>query len=85
MMPLHELRALLEKGFPGDTVHLENPQGDGVHFQAVIVSPRFQGMTMVEQHQMVYRAMGNAMDGAVHALALKTYTPEQWAKASARR
>ncbi|HUJ77155.1 MAG TPA: BolA family transcriptional regulator [bacterium] len=81
MIPINALRTLLEQGFPGDEVHLENPQGDGEHFLAVVVSPRFAGKSMVEQHQMVYGALGGAMGQAVHALALKTYTPEQWAKA----
>lgn len=85
MMPLNELRALLEQGFPGDTIQLENPQGDGEHYQALIVSERFQGMSLVEQHQLVYATLGNAMRSAVHAFALKTYTPAQWVKASARR
>jgi acid stress-induced BolA-like protein IbaG/YrbA len=84
MMPIQELRTLLERGFPGDTIHLENPQGDGEHYQLLIVSDRFQGKSMVEQHQMVYGAMGGAMHSAVHALALKTYTPAQWVKAQAR-
>jgi stress-induced morphogen len=53
---------------------------DGNHFQCVVVSPRFAGKNMVEQHQMVYRALGDAMREAVHALSLKTYTPDQWNK-----
>jgi acid stress-induced BolA-like protein IbaG/YrbA len=85
MMPMHELRALLEKGFPGDSIELENPQGDGEHYQALIISDRFQGKTLLEQHQLVYAALGDAMRQAVHAFALKTYTPAQWAKASTRR
>ena len=84
MMPIHEMRSLLEQGFPGDTIQLDNPQGDGEHFQLRIVSERFQGMSLVEQHQLVYRALGDAMRSAVHALALKTYTPAQWAKARGR-
>lgn len=84
MMPKHELQALLDKSFPGDTIQLENPQGDGEHYQLLIVSGRFAGKTMVEQHQMVYGALGDTMRSAVHALALKTYTPAQWAKVRAR-
>jgi len=84
MMPKHELKALLDKGFPGDTIQLDNPQGDGEHYQLLIVSERFQGKSLVEQHQLVYAALGDAMRSAVHALALKTYSPAQWAKAQAR-
>lgn len=84
MMPIHEMQALLDKGFPGATINLDNPQGDGLHYQLLVVSDLFQGKSLVEQHQMVYRALGDAMSGAVHALALKTYTPAQWAKARSR-
>jgi len=85
MIPMDVMRGLLEKGFPGAEIELENPQGDGEHYQARIVSERFKGLSLVQQHQLVYGALGDAMRGAVHALALKTYTPEQWAKAGARR
>ena len=84
MMPIEDLRNILEQAFPGEPVFLENPQGDNNHFQCVVVSRQFDGKTMVERHQMVYKAMGNAMDSAVHAFALKTYTPEQWAEQSGR-
>jgi len=81
MMPIHELQVLLDKGFPGATIQLDNPQGDGEHYQLLVVSDLFQGKSLVERHQMVYQALGDAMRGAVHALALKTYTPSQWVKA----
>ncbi len=78
MMPIEDLRGMLESAFQGDQVHLESPMGDNNHFQCVIVSSKFQGKTMVERHQMVYQALGDAMAEAVHAFALKTYTPDQW-------
>lgn len=81
MMPIAELRNMLEQAFPGDEIHLSSPMGDDNHFQCIVVSDRFQGRSMVEQHQLVYRALGDAMQEAVHALALRTYTPEQWEKA----
>ena len=80
MMPIEELRTLLQAEFPGDSVRLTSPMGDDNHFQCVIVSERFDGKTPVERHQMVYAALGDAMREAVHALALKTYTPAQWAR-----
>lgn len=58
---------------------LEDLTGTKDHYQAVVVTPAFATMTKVEQHQAVYRALGELMDGPVHALALKTYTPEVWA------
>lgn len=50
------------------------------HWEALVVSEAFAGKTRVEQHQMVYAALGELMSGPVHALALKTYSPEIWAK-----
>ncbi|BCK87937.1 acid stress protein IbaG [Sideroxyarcus emersonii] len=52
--------------------------GDGRHFEAVIVSKAFEGKGMLQQHQLVYRALGDRME-QIHALSMKTFTPEQWA------
>jgi acid stress-induced BolA-like protein IbaG/YrbA len=54
-------------------------QGDGHHFEAVIVSPAFRGRTRVQQHQQVYAALGARMGAEIHALSMQTYTPEDWA------
>ncbi len=81
MMPIEELRGLVTGAFPEAEVFLNSPAGDDNHFQLMVVSDRFQGKTMVEQHQLVYQALGNAMNEAVHALSLKTLTPAQWEKA----
>jgi len=53
---------------------------DGTHFEAVIVSPEFVGKTMVKQHQLVYAALGDRMRAEIHALSMKTLTPEAWQK-----
>lgn len=52
--------------------------GDGRHFEAVVVSSEFSGKVMLEQHRMVYTGLGDKMD-IIHALSLRTFTPEQWA------
>ncbi len=54
-------------------------QGDGHHFEAVIVSPAFAGLTRVRQHQLVYAALGSRMREEIHALSMKTYSPDEWA------
>ncbi len=54
-------------------------RGDGHHFEAVIVSSLFRGKSRVQQHQLVYSALGERMREEVHALSMKTYTPEDWA------
>jgi len=50
----------------------------GDHFEAVVVSRQFAGRTMVQQHRLVYAALGDRMGGEIHALALRTLTPEAW-------
>jgi BolA family transcriptional regulator, general stress-responsive regulator len=52
----------------------------GGHFRVVIVSDTFRGQTPVERHSTVYAALGDAMTSDIHALALKTLTPEEWAR-----
>ena len=53
---------------------------DGTHFEAVLVSAAFLGKSRVQQHQLVYAALGDRMREEIHALSMQTYTPEQWAK-----
>ena len=53
---------------------------DGTHFDAVIVSDVFNGQSMIKQHQQVYSALGNMMQGEIHALSIKTYTPDEWSQ-----
>lgn len=76
-MQAEELKKLIEQGVPSAQVSVK---GDGDHFEAVVVSEAFEGKSMVQQHQMVYGSLGDLMQGAVHALALRTFTPAQWAK-----
>jgi acid stress-induced BolA-like protein IbaG/YrbA len=61
-----------------DCQHVE-VTGDGQHFQAVIVSEAFRGKSRVQQHQLVYRALGERMREEIHALSMQTLTPENWA------
>ena len=57
--------------------HLE-VRGDGQHWEAVIVSKAFEGIPRVRQHQLVYAALGDRMREEIHALSMKTLTPEEW-------
>jgi acid stress-induced BolA-like protein IbaG/YrbA len=61
-----------------DCTHLE-VQGDGAHFEAVVVSPAFAGASRVKRHQLVYAALGDRMKEEIHALSMKTFTPDEWA------
>ena len=53
--------------------------GDGAHFEALVVSPQFAGLPRVRQHQLVYAALGARMREEIHALSMKTFSPEEWA------
>ena len=57
-----------------------NVGGDGHHFEATVVAQEFVGKTLLEQHRLVFNSLQEALKETVHALALKTYTPEQWKK-----
>ncbi len=59
--------------------HLE-VDGDGQHFNAIIVSKAFAGKRLIQRHQLVYAALGQRMDQEIHALSMKTLTPEEFQK-----
>jgi acid stress-induced BolA-like protein IbaG/YrbA len=71
------LKHYIEQGLPCDFLEV---RGDGQHFEATIVSGEFRGKNMVQQHQRVYQALGDRMKEEIHALSMKTFTPEDWAK-----
>ncbi|AXA84585.1 BolA family transcriptional regulator [Lysobacter oculi] len=72
------IKQMIEAGLPGALVDVAGD--DGVHFEARVVSPAFAGKLPLARHRMVYATLGDAMGGAIHALALKTLTPEEAAR-----
>jgi len=76
MVTPEQVRSYIQDSLPCDHVEVV---GDGQHFEAVIVSPEFRGKTRVQQHQVVYGALGDRMREEIHALSMKTLTPEDWA------
>ncbi len=60
-------------------------RGDGHHFEALIVSPAFEGMSRVARHQLVYAALGDRMREEIHALSMSTLTPAEWAARQAQQ
>lgn len=62
----------------GMQVSYVNVAGDGRHFEAVVVSDEFAGMSRVQRQQRVYKTLGARMEGEVHALSIKTFTPQEW-------
>lgn len=79
MVSPDQVEDMIKTAIPDAQVQVQDLTGGGDHYQAVVVSAEFIGKTLVQQHQMVYGAVQQAMlSEAIHALALKTYTPEDW-------
>jgi stress-induced morphogen len=81
-MAPESVRRLLLATLPDAEIELVDLTGTEDHYEARIVSQAFEGKTLIEQHRLVYRALGDAIHGPIHALALKTYTPKTWAMVS---
>ena len=78
-MRAEHIKQLIEAGLPGSEVQVNGD--DGQHFDAIVVSLSFVGKSMIEQHRMVNAIVGEQLrSGEIHALSMKTYTPESWAK-----
>jgi acid stress-induced BolA-like protein IbaG/YrbA len=77
MLSSDQVRNYIAQGLACEFVEVRGE--DGQHFEAVVVSPEFAGKNMVQQHQLVYRALGDRMRQEIHALSLRTFTPEAWA------
>ncbi len=76
MPPARELEERIEKAIPGSRATVEDLTGGGDHFRAEVVSERFAGLTRIEQHKLVYDVFGDEVGGPIHALSIKTSTPE---------
>ncbi len=76
MVTPEDIKGWITEKLPCDFIELD---GDGQHFEAVIVSPEFRSKRTLQQHQLVYQALGERMHAQIHALSMKTYTPEEWA------
>jgi acid stress-induced BolA-like protein IbaG/YrbA len=78
VLSAEQLKSYITAGLACDFIDVKGD--DGTHFDAVIVSPAFEGKRMLQQHQLVYAALGDRMKAEIHALGMKTYTPSDWAK-----
>ncbi len=75
-MPSSEdLRQRIEAALPGARVRIEDLTGGGDHFRAEVVSDRFEGLSRIEQHKLIYGVFGDEVGGPIHALSIKTSTP----------
>jgi acid stress-induced BolA-like protein IbaG/YrbA len=79
MISQQQVEAMIKVGLPDALVQVQDLTGGGDHYQVTVVSSQFTGIGLVQQHQLIYGALQQAMSSeAIHALALKTYTPETW-------
>jgi len=76
MVTPENVKTYIQQGL--ECQHIE-VAGDGRHFDAVIVSKEFEGKGMLQQQRLVFQKLGDRME-VIHALSLKTFTPEQWNK-----
>lgn len=86
MLDAATIEARIRRGLPDAEVEVRDTTGTGDHFEARVVSQSFVGKTMIAQHQEVYAPLQDLLaTGELHALALKTYSPEQWQRAQTRK
>ncbi|PZV17291.1 MAG: BolA family transcriptional regulator [Leptolyngbya sp.] len=77
MVSPDQVEAMIKVEIPDAQVQVLT--NDGEHYEVIVVSPIFEGKRLVQQHQLVYNAIQTEMlTGAIHAMAVKTYTPQAW-------
>lgn len=76
MVTPEDVKAYITQGLECEHIQVD---GDGRHFDAVIVSKAFEGKGTLQQQRLVFQVLGDKMD-VIHALSMKTFTPEQWAR-----
>ncbi|MBW8308417.1 MAG: BolA family transcriptional regulator [Candidatus Paracaedibacteraceae bacterium] len=75
-MSIEEIQTLIQTGMPDAEIEIKDLAGDGEHYAATVKSTAFVGKSRVQQHQLVYQALGGRMGGQLHALALTTLVKE---------
>ena len=76
-MAANEIEELIKIAFPDAVIKIEDLRGDGDHYACNVISSAFADKNRVQQHQMVYKALGGRMGGELHALALQTSAPKK--------
>jgi stress-induced morphogen len=75
MPTAEDLKRRIEDALPGASAEVEDLTGGGDHFRAEVISDRFDGLSRIEQHKLVYGVFGDEVGGPIHALSIKTSTP----------
>ncbi|MFK7770468.1 MAG: BolA family protein [Mariniblastus sp.] len=74
-----QIEEIILTAVPDAQVEVRDPMNDGAHLEATVISESFVGMSLINQHRQVMKSLKDKFSGDLHALALKTYTPEKWA------
>lgn len=83
MITPQQVEEMIKAQIPDAQIQVQDLTGGGDHYQVTVVSFQFEGKKLVQQHQLIYGALQQAMSSeAIHALALKTYTPQAWQEAA---
>ena len=76
-MNTDKVQELIQSGITNSKVEVVDTTGTNDHFSVIVISDSFEGLSLIEQHQMVYKALGGRMGGELHALALQTSAPQK--------
>ena len=79
-MEPESLKELIANSIPNAKIEVIDTTGSKDHFSAVVISSSFEGLSLIDQHKEVYKAVGEHMTKEIHALQLKTFSPKQWEK-----
>ena len=79
-MNTDQVRSLIQKGIKDSSVEVIDTTGTSDHFSVIVISDSFKGLSLIEQHQMVYKSVGDYMTKEIHALEIKTLTQDAWKK-----
>lgn len=73
-----EVKKLIEDKLPDSQVAVVDTKGSGDHFEIMVVSNDFEDVPLIDRHRMIHSALGENLGGAIHAVEIKAYTPDQW-------
>ena len=76
MADTHEIKRRIEEGLPGSSAEVEDTAGDSNHFRAIVTAPQFEGLSRINQHKLINEIFEGELGGSIHALSIKTQTPE---------
>ncbi len=78
MEKIDRIKSTIEESIPDSLAYVMNPQQDGDHFESIVISREFEGLSLVKAHQLVMKCLKGHLASDVHALALRTFTPAEW-------